>query len=483
MAEALAEDPKEPPMDKEERRVVGKNRRKRLHMFFIANNILLHGKDLPGIAEALLPALPTLAFCEDRKSHFYIRVTDLLEIWRGQGLLDPKAVKSIQDAATGLTEINTRTMHEERKAKIDKAAESLPQYHGEHGVKWFDLPAANWLSLLSGNPGSRIDPELLAATHVKHPDDPKIKNMVLALKREVELMGRAMSKEELIATDVDKIGQIMRRDDATGLFVPVETYYGWSKEFCEKVKTSTVPTYRPRSASSEEHKPSRFQSVAPQSRRGRSEFSHRRSRSPSRDKPYHRNRDSRSLSPKPHSHPQHSQRSFGIHRADSHHQTSQANLEHRIRGPENGMAQQYPYNTHPGQGQYPSPVTTQQGNSQVSFPPVSLPYHIPQSGMPYQPGAMPFAHPYQQNVNGAWPQVYPQMAPQNQFPSGQPMYGGQMPMNPSNNPWGAHQYQQYQGPQGNFGNHPYGGSYNQYNNQHNSQHNNYSHRGRGRGRG
>jgi len=115
----------------------------------------------------------------------------------------------------------------------------MPATHGDPNTPYYDLPAANMLPHIVPNSSTPITPSLMRPLQlVAGPADPRLASAVKEFLQDVEFMydDNKDSTDEAIVVDVDLMGQPLIRDETSGDLVPLEAYYGWSIEFCEKMK-------------------------------------------------------------------------------------------------------------------------------------------------------------------------------------------------------------------------------------------------------
>ncbi|KAI2471905.1 hypothetical protein F4781DRAFT_385479 [Annulohypoxylon bovei var. microspora] len=324
------------------------SKRKRLHILYILNDVLYHvhiRNHSSDFAEKLEPAIPelvrTVAAFPNCPKHSK-KVTNLVDLWgENQHFSDSFIQKLriiIQDAPDSLTKID---------APVDGALGSgtkssketpfiMPAIHGDAAVSWYDLPAANWLPVIEPNSTRPMNPDMIKPLQLSA--GPAEKSLIKAVQDLLADVDRIYNKDQRESDrsteDIDQLGQRVVLDEITGDVIDGETYYGWSRAFCEKMKQrrkkasspgngrrgrsisrsrsdsrstsrgSSRPAFKRRRVSSS-RSPSRSRSRSPrrsysrERRRPRS-YSKSRSRSPSRDRRYTRSRSrSQGRSPPP----------------------------------------------------------------------------------------------------------------------------------------------------------------------------------------
>ncbi|KAK7544975.1 uncharacterized protein J3D65DRAFT_45373 [Phyllosticta citribraziliensis] len=182
---------------------------------------------------------------------------------------------------------------------------TLPPYHGETHDAWFDLPAGALMPFIRPNDSRPIDTRQIKALDLRNKKAGS--ELVSAVRDLLQYAEDLYTEDEGIVADIDMMGQHMVKDEMTGELVVCEGYYGWSVEFCERMKkrrqeaTSRPPVgkdiyNRSRSVSSRSRSRSRSRSISSDrgmrfSQRGKRRYSSSRSRSRSRDRDDKRRRD------------------------------------------------------------------------------------------------------------------------------------------------------------------------------------------------
>lgn len=269
------------------------------------------------------------------------KIGDLLNLWENDGFYPPaqikKLKKTISDAeqagypATGRERQTLNGTLEEASGQSKDAPYIMPPLHGDVSMPFYDLPAASMMPHILPNRSTPINPQ-----HVKPLEltaGPADETLTIAVKdflKDVDELYEAVDGQaETLSMNMDALGQPFIRDELTGEIIRGEGYYGWSQEFCEKMKSkydgkdrigqdvkrgqspdrSTSPFKRRRlsySDRSESRPRSRFSSRSFSRSRSRARggvyerrrrsYSRSRSQSPRRDPP-ERSRHNRSRSP------------------------------------------------------------------------------------------------------------------------------------------------------------------------------------------
>lgn len=380
-------------------------KRKRLHVLYILHDVLYHAqKRHPGnddfgrnLEEHLAPLFSNISAFPGALKHT-ARILDLLAFWEESSLLSPGTISSLRGlvenaGANGMPPSkNTPQGAVSTAGKPSKEAPfTLPPTHGDSSLAWFDLPAANWLPHLAPNSTKPMKPDMIKPLQfAQGPADKAVVEAVKSLLSRVDLLFAKERKWDE-HSDLSEMGERVVLDEVTGEIVGGETYYGWSRAFCKKMKdrhskpqdhrgrsrsrsdSSASPPHHKRRRLSHSYSRSRSRTSSPHRRaerplggsRSRSPERHRRFRSPSR-------RRSRSRTPSP-----------SRHRTERRYRRSPS--------PRNdGMAGKAPF--------YPPPPPVPHQQVPYQQPPI-LPHQIPPPPLGY---------------TGPWPPPPPPPA----FPSG-----------------------------------------------------------------
>ncbi|KAI0157777.1 hypothetical protein GGR57DRAFT_460870 [Xylariaceae sp. FL1272] len=228
-------------------------KRKRLHLLYVLNDVLyqVHVRDKNrGFATNLEAALPNLfqsaAAFENSPKHTK-KLYTLLDIWDENKFYSPeftnKLRKAIQEGprtrnptAQGGGFANSSADSTARSAK--DAPWALPTMHGDVTAPWYDLPAANWLPVIEPNSTRPMNPDMIKP--LQFSSGPVDKQLIKAVESLLADVDRIYAGEIIITDsrteDIDQLGQRVVRDEITGEIISGETYYGWSRPFCNKMK-------------------------------------------------------------------------------------------------------------------------------------------------------------------------------------------------------------------------------------------------------
>ncbi|GKT40931.1 uncharacterized protein ColSpa_01112 [Colletotrichum spaethianum] len=230
-------------------------RRRRLHILYVLHDVLYHAvvrdRDARFATEleaSLTPLLYGAAKFRNCPKHTK-KVEDLLVLWEKHKYFSPTSIsgfrETIIEAPNGRNLSKAVTQDQTGSnlgSKLPKDAPyMIPSIHGDPNTPWFDLPAANWLPHLTPNSTKPMNPDMIKPLQLAPgPADKALANAVKDLLVDVE---RLYSKSATSQTansqqhmDLSEMGERIVLDEITGEVVDGETYYGWSRRFCEKMK-------------------------------------------------------------------------------------------------------------------------------------------------------------------------------------------------------------------------------------------------------
>ncbi|KAM0813821.1 hypothetical protein AB5N19_13820 [Seiridium cardinale] len=228
------------------------SKRKRLHILYVLNDLLYHicvrqrEDGFSSQLESFLPALAQSAAAFPDCPRHAKKVADLVDLWGEQGYFSKAFIVQLQDAirdaptldpslvANGSTPRATIT-----GGKISKDAPFImPAMHGDVTAPWYDLPAANWLPVIEPNSTRPMNPSMIKP--LQFMSGPADKSLVEAVQNLLGEVDRIYAKDRCLGDDpaenVDMLGQRVIHDQLTGEVIDGETYYGWSRKFCQKMK-------------------------------------------------------------------------------------------------------------------------------------------------------------------------------------------------------------------------------------------------------
>ena len=243
--------------------------RKRLHALYLLSDVFHHLKyhnNNVGFDNAVRPlqnTLPDLValLLQDLTSRVRKRLHQLLQFWAEDELLEAPQLAVLQDLLAGRTDVYPQASAisaASQKSGTKELAFIMPASHGDPTTPYHDLPAGNFMPHILPNSSAPMRADQIRP--LQFAPGPANAELVIALKdflKEVSSLDNmgAFHEDEGIRTELDELGQVTYRDEdgeRRG-----DTYYGWSRSFCEKMKrrgktgiqTSEVNKTRERSSS------------------------------------------------------------------------------------------------------------------------------------------------------------------------------------------------------------------------------------------
>ncbi|KAK6384548.1 hypothetical protein LTS17_002111 [Exophiala oligosperma] len=233
---------------------------------------------------------------KEAKTKVTRRLQDIVKIWKEAGYFKHNVLLKLLDPADVKTQ---ETVHETQgQAKGGSCSKEspfiLPATHGDPSAPFWDLPAGNLMPHIVPNSLQPIRSEQMRALQLSSgPADDSLVNALKDFLEDVKSMDDAISEleDKGVKVDVDDMGQISYRSE-TGDLVG-DTYYGWSRSFCEKMRKRDL-SEDGASQSSRSRDSRRSRSRVAYKRRRYSDSSDDRSmRSSSRSLSRHRNENAR----------------------------------------------------------------------------------------------------------------------------------------------------------------------------------------------
>ncbi|KAK2794700.1 hypothetical protein FQN52_007470 [Onygenales sp. PD_12] len=419
-------------------------KRKRLHILYLLNDLLHHTKyheettsafsALSGTLQPSLVDLISLAagYSREKNPKYHRRLRDLLDIWGSNGFYSGDYINKLRETvenASSPEALNTKSILKDNTADTSGKPASrdapyvMPPTHGDPAVPYHELPAGNLMPHIIPNSTAPIRPQSVKPLQfLAGPADESLANAVKSFLKDVDNIYNSTENGfgEGNAIEIDELGQVVIRDQVTGDLVDGETYYGWSRSFCEKMKkrrdgkrgsrSRSRSRSSSRSRSYDARKRRRYSDSASSDGRGRS-----RSRSSSipprprsHNSPYSRS-DSRSRTP-----PRRSTRGRSRSRSRSY-SPHPSSVPQSQQQQQQQQQQQHPPFPPPGAPPIPVPPPQMQypfsGHQQFNPPP---PPPVPVPG----PGGLFIPHPPPKppGYTGPWPPPPPPPGAAPQFP-------------------------------------------------------------------
>ncbi|WZH46010.1 CID domain-containing protein [Fusarium acuminatum] len=213
-------------------------KRRRLHLLYVVNDVLYHivtrnGNIMFATAwDNVLPGLIASAAAFDNCPKHKKKIADLIRLWNEQLYFTLEVITKLEEAlASGVAPQSAETQVSNPSFKLAKDAPfSLPSFHGDQSVPWYDLPATTWLPHLTPNSTKPMFPDQIRPIQLAPgPADKVLVSAVQDLLGDVE---RMFSKEQKWnddpTSDLNELGERVIIDEITGEIIGGETYYGWS---------------------------------------------------------------------------------------------------------------------------------------------------------------------------------------------------------------------------------------------------------------
>ena len=299
-------------LEAQDKRRASSIRRQHLSILYLLNDLLhqlkYHGVDqsryqgfVEGIYRCSLDCLGNAAAYQEKLFPRHRRRIDrLLKEWSRHHYFEPKVQKELEQTANNAA--STGTAGAVEPVELTKREEPfiMPAVHGDPSAPYHELPAANLMPHIVTNTSIPINPHHVRALQfTPGPAEPALVEVVKSFLKDIDLLyGTMIPEDEGISMELDDLGQKITRDKQNGLVLSMETYYGWSKEFCENMRRKQNNQRRSRSGSSGSSRGRRSMSPRKRMRYRSRDASGNRQRS--RNESYSRSRSvsrSRSRSP------------------------------------------------------------------------------------------------------------------------------------------------------------------------------------------
>ncbi|KAJ5318019.1 hypothetical protein PENANT_c004G07771 [Penicillium antarcticum] len=244
-------------------------KRRRLHILYLLNDLFHHCKyhlgttaTFSAVSGSLQPHIVDLvghAAVYDRQKHnrHHKRLDDLLDIWSEHGYFNSELVEKLREVVTNSASLgappSTDAAGEADQAKKPgkDAPFVMPSTHGDSSTPFYDLPAGNLIPHIIPNSSISIRSDAIKPLQLQA--GPADGTLVKALKGFLCQVDNIYGTDDLIKddrdADIDELGQSVLRDEITGDILDGETYYGWSRAFCQQMKRGGLEDSRSRSRS------------------------------------------------------------------------------------------------------------------------------------------------------------------------------------------------------------------------------------------
>lgn len=221
--------------------------RRRLHILYLLNDLLHHAKFHASeahyqvnLTQSLQPYLLELfqQAAKDAKPKVTRRLHDVVTIWKESGYFENHVLLRVLDPedreAQETYEVREQTKGGSHSKELPFI---LPSTHGDSLSPFWDLPAGNLMPHIVPNSVQPIRSEQIRALQLSSgPADDSLVNALKDFLGEIKSMDNAITEleDKGVKAEIDEMGQISYRNE-TGDLVG-DTYYGWSRSFCEKMR-------------------------------------------------------------------------------------------------------------------------------------------------------------------------------------------------------------------------------------------------------
>lgn len=230
--------------------------RRRLHILYLLNDILHHTKyhlDSPATFSTFCGSLQqhvvellahAAAYDQEKYPRHYRRLHSLLDIWSENGYFGDHLLHRLRETVNTSTKVETEALDNGSNADTTKKPPGkdvpyvMPSIHGDMSTPYYDLPAGNWIPHIIPNSTIPLRPSSIKP--LQFMAGPADEGLIKAVKGLLDDFDQIYGTEQLVKgdsnIDVDELGQRILRDEASGDILDGETYYGWSRAFCQQMK-------------------------------------------------------------------------------------------------------------------------------------------------------------------------------------------------------------------------------------------------------
>ncbi|KAF9887299.1 hypothetical protein FE257_010294 [Aspergillus nanangensis] len=250
---------------KPESRTTPPAKRKRLHILYQLNDVFHHTKyhldstaafsTLSGSLQPYIVELLSYAASYDQEKYpkHHRRLDTLLGIWEEQGYYSSDYVNKLREVVKNSalsgpvktsTDIGTSSAVANKFPGKDMPF-MMPSTHGDSSTPYYDLPAGNMVPHIIPNSTVALRPDSIKPLQfLAGPADDKLVTALKSFLKDVDQIygtGKPERQEDEVI-DIDELGQTVLRDVNTGEILDGDTYYGWSRSFCQQMKNRNVRT-------------------------------------------------------------------------------------------------------------------------------------------------------------------------------------------------------------------------------------------------
>ncbi|KAI1006601.1 hypothetical protein K3495_g1623 [Podosphaera aphanis] len=226
-------------------------KRQRLHILYLINDVLYHAKyriintllhtNIQPALESIARSCASFQGCPKHEK----KIFDLLELWREKEYYSIEFIDKLREAVTSARDAGKSAgAAEELETKEGSSSRPkftpyiMPASHGDPMTPWYDLPAGNLMPHIIPNSTRPINPDIIKP--LRFTSGPASDTLVEAVKKLLDdvkiIFDGEPENEEKLPCDIDELGQPIILDEITGGVIDGEGYYGWSRNFCERMK-------------------------------------------------------------------------------------------------------------------------------------------------------------------------------------------------------------------------------------------------------
>ena len=204
-----------------------------------------------------------------------------MDIWQQESYIPKELLVELRDSVSDPTSAApTPKKNESQKPVATKDLPFLmPSTHGDPSLPFYELPAGNFMPHIVPNRSISMRPESIRPLQFAGgPADEELVNAVKDFLQDVAQIDDVFeTNDEGMVSNIDDLGQLSYHDE-DGEQIG-DTYYGWSRAFCEKMKARRKPNINGSKARSSSRSRSSTRSPSPPRKRRYSPSSSDRSRS------------------------------------------------------------------------------------------------------------------------------------------------------------------------------------------------------------
>ena len=220
-------------------------------MIYLLNDVLHHTKYHSKASQAHESLCNHLQTCfkvifralaaPGAKKSYQSRASELLDIWQLEKYVDEIIFQSIRDILQGksIEDENVELVSKPTETDGKKAAPYLmPSSHGDASTPFYDLPASNIIPHIMPSSAGAIDPQLIKPLQFNSgPADQDLVSVVENFLEDIDSASQIDSRlPQNHVVDIDPLGQRVIYDVSSRSAALVDTYYGWSRQFCHKMR-------------------------------------------------------------------------------------------------------------------------------------------------------------------------------------------------------------------------------------------------------